>query len=51
MLCEIRYRRSTPLPDVRYVILSDLHFGAENSILTALADSPDPTADPTCGRP
>ena len=51
MLCEIRYRRSTPLPDVRYVILSDLHFGAENSILTALADSPDPTADPTRRSP
>ncbi len=39
------------MPDVRYVILSDLHFGAENSILTALADSPDPTADPTKRSP
>ena len=39
------------MPDVRYVILSDLHFGAENSILTALADSPDPTADPTTRSP
>jgi UDP-2,3-diacylglucosamine pyrophosphatase LpxH len=26
--------------DVRYVILSDLHFGAENSMLTALAEGP-----------
>jgi UDP-2,3-diacylglucosamine pyrophosphatase LpxH len=34
------------MPDVRYVILSDLHFGAENSILTELqADSP--VVDPT----
>ncbi|MGO9344438.1 MAG: metallophosphoesterase [Acidimicrobiales bacterium] len=39
------------MPDVRYVILSDLHFGAENSILTALADSPDPTADPAKRSP
>ena len=39
------------MSDVRYVILSDLHFGAENSILTALADSPDPTADPTRRSP
>ncbi len=39
------------MPDVRYVILSDLHFGAENSILTALSDSPDPTADPTRQSP
>jgi UDP-2,3-diacylglucosamine pyrophosphatase LpxH len=35
------------LPDVRYVILSDLHFGAENSILTALDSASDPCADPT----
>jgi UDP-2,3-diacylglucosamine pyrophosphatase LpxH len=35
------------LPDVRYVILSDLHFGAENSILTALDSTSDPCADPT----
>lgn len=39
------------MPDVRYVILSDLHFGAENSILTALADSTDPKADPTKQSP
>jgi hypothetical protein len=34
------------MPDVRYVCLSDLHFGAENSILSALCDdgiSVDPT--------
>jgi hypothetical protein len=33
------------MPDVRYVCLSDLHFGAENSILTCLAPGgvvPDP---------
>jgi UDP-2,3-diacylglucosamine pyrophosphatase LpxH len=35
------------MPDIRYVILSDLHFGAENSILTALDDRADPCADPT----
>ena len=34
------------MPDVRYVILSDLHFGAENSILTALADVADPLCRP-----
>jgi UDP-2,3-diacylglucosamine pyrophosphatase LpxH len=39
------------MPDVRYVILSDLHFGAENSILTALNDSGDPVADPTRRSP
>jgi Calcineurin-like phosphoesterase len=27
-----------PVPDVRYVCLSDLHFGAENSILTGLGN-------------
>ena len=31
------------MPDIRYVILSDLHFGAENSILTCLKpDSVEP---------
>lgn len=33
------------MPDIRYVILSDLHFGAENSILTCLKPEgvePDP---------
>jgi UDP-2,3-diacylglucosamine pyrophosphatase LpxH len=39
------------LPDIRYVILSDLHFGAENSLLTALSDKGDPTADPTTRSP
>jgi hypothetical protein len=39
------------LPDVRYVILSDLHFGAENSILTALDETSDPCADPTRTSP
>jgi UDP-2,3-diacylglucosamine pyrophosphatase LpxH len=39
------------LPDVKYVILSDLHFGAENSILTALAENKDPCADPTKQSP
>jgi hypothetical protein len=34
------------MPDVRYVILSDLHFGAENSILTAL-EADNPVVDPT----
>jgi hypothetical protein len=31
------------MTDIRYVILSDLHFGAENSVLTALDERP---ADP-----
>jgi UDP-2,3-diacylglucosamine pyrophosphatase LpxH len=39
------------LPDVKYVVLSDLHFGAENSILTALENSKDPCADPTSQSP
>jgi UDP-2,3-diacylglucosamine pyrophosphatase LpxH len=39
------------MPDIRYVILSDLHFGAENSILTALGDGDDPVADPTRRSP
>ena len=34
------------MTDVRYVILSDLHFGAENSVLTALSERPA-TADST----
>jgi hypothetical protein len=38
------------MPDVRYVILSDLHFGAENSVLTAV--TPDLiVADPTQNAP
>ena len=28
------------MTDIRYVILSDLHFGAENSVLTALSERP-----------
>ena len=28
------------MTDIRYVILSDLHFGAENSVLTALNERP-----------
>ena len=39
------------MPDVKYVILSDLHFGAENSILTALADRQEPVADCTRESP
>ncbi|MFZ0668573.1 MAG: metallophosphoesterase [Acidimicrobiales bacterium] len=39
------------MPDVRYVILSDLHFGAENSILTAICDPKDPRADPSICSP
>jgi hypothetical protein len=39
------------LPDVKYVILSDLHLGAENSILTALANTRDPCADPAKQSP
>ena len=34
------------MPDVRYVILSDLHFGAQNSVLTDIIpgqNTPDPT--------
>jgi hypothetical protein len=34
------------MTDIRYVILSDLHFGAENSVLTALDERPA-TADKT----
>ena len=39
------------MPDVRYVILSDLHFGAENSLLTALNEIAEPCADPTKRSP
>lgn len=39
------------MPDVRYVVLSDLHFGAENSILTAICDPKDPRADPAVVSP
>lgn len=28
------------MTDIRYVVLSDLHFGAENSVLTALSERP-----------
>ncbi len=34
------------LPDIRYVCLSDLHFGAENSIMSRLVKD-DVTVDPT----
>jgi hypothetical protein len=33
------------MADIRYVILSDLHFGAENSILTSLNERPATGAD------
>jgi UDP-2,3-diacylglucosamine pyrophosphatase LpxH len=36
------------VPDVRYVCLSDLHFGAENSILTQLAPN---SLEPDVHRP
>lgn len=39
------------MPDVRYVILSDLHLGAENSLLTAITDVRNPKADPTRTSP
>lgn len=39
------------MPDVRYVVVSDLHFGAENSPLTALSKSGDPVSDPTRQSP
>ena len=45
------------MADIRYVIVSDLHFGAENSMLTALtrgSGSPAPTgvaAGPPPPRP
>jgi len=32
------------LSDIRYVILSDLHFGAENSVLTSLTEGPSSPA-------
>jgi hypothetical protein len=31
--------------DIRYVIVSDLHFGAENSVLTALSEHPATSTD------
>jgi hypothetical protein len=33
------------MADIRYVILSDLHFGAQNSMLTALREQPGTPAD------
>jgi hypothetical protein len=33
------------MTDIRYVILSDLHFGAENSVLTALNERPSTARD------
>ena len=33
-------RNGGVMTDIRYVILSDLHFGAENSVLTALSERP-----------
>ena len=38
------------MPDVRYVILSDLHFGAENSVLTNVVPGTH-VADPTKAAP
>jgi predicted phosphodiesterase len=35
------------MPDIRYVILSDLHFGAENSLLSALESPDNPVCDPS----
>jgi hypothetical protein len=29
------------MPDIRYVVLSDLHFGAENSVLTSVVEDPE----------
>ena len=33
------------MAEIRYVIMSDLHFGAENSVLTALSERPRASAD------
>jgi hypothetical protein len=33
------------MTDIRYVIVSDLHFGAENSVLTSLNERPASAAD------
>jgi hypothetical protein len=33
------------MTDIRYVIVSDLHFGAENSVMTALAERPPTRTD------
>jgi Calcineurin-like phosphoesterase len=33
------------MADIRYVIVSDLHFGAENSVLTALREGPATSTD------
>ncbi|MDP9073820.1 MAG: hypothetical protein M3N98_06510, partial [Actinomycetota bacterium] len=38
------------MPDIRYVCLSDLHFGAENSLLSRLVDG-DVVVDPTTASP
>ena len=40
------------MTDIRYVIMSDLHFGAENSMLTSLIERPSrgsrrPASPPT----
>ena len=35
------------MPDIRYVCLSDLHFGAENSILSCLKDAMSPSIRPS----
>jgi UDP-2,3-diacylglucosamine pyrophosphatase LpxH len=45
------------MADIRYVVLSDLHFGADNSVLTSLIETTTPagrasfTADPTTASP
>jgi hypothetical protein len=41
------------MAEIRYVILSDLHFGAENSVLTSVVEGPAGTyrVDPTTASP
>ena len=41
------------MAEIRYVVLSDLHFGAANSVLTSVVEAPDGTfdADPTSPSP
>jgi hypothetical protein len=39
------HRKVIVVADIRYVIMSDLHFGAENSMLTALNERPSTSTD------
>src|SRR5262249_5137150 len=53
--CSIHCGGGPAMPDIRYVILSDLHFGAANSLMTALnrgaSAAETSTVDPTTPSP